>query len=1377
MPALDFNLIRATPKSQRDSFEALTTVLFRLTNEVPDDAEFVSLRGDGGDGGVEAYIRNSANKYIGLQAKFLFTLGASEFSQIKGSLGTALENYPGLIEYHIYVPFDLTGEVARGRRGKSEIRRFNEWRNEVEARQRSLGQPLRIVLVSASDIRRQLLRVDTYGGLRRYWFTDSLLTHHQIENGIDAARAFAGPRYSALLDVVTDAHRALDFFGRIDSVDDWAKGALAPIRTKFSNLASHTEPIFSVLGDKAKEGEALFVQLMKEVREALANGKFEARLGMIESTASELLPLVESAEKLHYKQFCGDHGQENDTPGFRQWQAEYMVSFPAASLDFSRDAAKVVTALLELLRGATVRAGVARSLLLIGPAGVGKTHALVSAAERRLKNGAYSLLVFGDDFRGSEPWEVIRAKLGLSASIGRSELFECLSACANATDYPFVIYIDALNESPDSQRWKSKLPELLTELVPYPEILVCVSTRDTYASLVVDERFPGYAFTHRGFEGREAEALEAFCAAYEIQSDIAPLFAAEVANPLFLHLACKTIKATGETSLDLTRSGFAALFEAYLQLCDKNIRGRLGYVAPGNQVRAALRELTAARIRYQSESIDWDVASAAVTTVLGAEVSPAKMLEELRREGLVIVSEAALDQWTVRLAFQRFGDTLYAVDVIEQCRAGGALDVAALKARISVLGLAELGVLEAIAAVLPEEAGIEITDPSLGLGEESYELLVKSLVWRSRSSVSAATASAVEEALSVKDLWRQVYEAVFRLSMLPDYALNAEWLSSHLLRRRLPERDTFLSLFAYESYDQGGVVKSIIEAGLRAQVSRWEKESLWLAAVDLVWLTSCADRRVRDQATKGLMRLVSICPELVVRLAELVEVCNDDYILESLALAAYCACTLSPEKSTQFLPALDALAQPSFRVANICVRDAVRMLAGEVGLRTEIPEELSVRIRAFAEPFSLPPTWPTDVDAEALTSIEKLPSSMELRSGIGTDFWRYVVQSKLRGFDLQGSGISQENISAWIMTETLRLGYPGAASLALKYDRMILGTFGNGRGRSGYAERLGKKYYWIALHRLVGIVCKNIPAKSTYYDEPEPDENYFYSLHLRKVDITDIRDISDEQTYPSKVLGSARYPFEGQPRDDAAWVLADDISSDEVNVLRDAADGAQWVALSFSANDDNHDEDDRLWSSDHRYLRLYYSSAIAPYSYTIRDKSRIPDYVFDSSGNHCYRAFVAEYPRSAAFKQCVEFGDVSLKQGKLKYTEVELLRGSEWEYDYASTSRQENLPMPCPELIEHLQLTWDRQSGWNEGNGGLAAFYIAGDHRHGLYIRRDLLDSYLRTTRQVLIFRRFLNRGKMTAKHDGPSIDVNAYLRYDGSGLSLLYENADPINM
>jgi len=235
VPTIDFSRIRSTPKSRNDSFEALAVHLFRSLCKAPEQSTFVSLRGDGGDGGVEAYFRTPTGAVLGVQAKYFFQLTDKELKQIAGSLETALSNHPTLTEYWVYIPFDLTGRVAAGARGVSQAERFEKWKQKAETDALERGAPLKVTLCTAAVIRGQLLDIDPNGGRRRYWFDDSVLTEAQIRGSLEEAIAFAGPRYTAALDVVTGAHAGLDFFGGIGDFEAWREEALTQVNSALRN--------------------------------------------------------------------------------------------------------------------------------------------------------------------------------------------------------------------------------------------------------------------------------------------------------------------------------------------------------------------------------------------------------------------------------------------------------------------------------------------------------------------------------------------------------------------------------------------------------------------------------------------------------------------------------------------------------------------------------------------------------------------------------------------------------------------------------------------------------------------------------------------------------------------------------------------------------------------------------------------------------------------------------------------------------------------------------------------------------------------------------------------------------------------------------------
>ena len=296
MSTIDFASVRSTPKSRHDSFEALAVQLFRTSFLAPASAMFVSLRGDGGDGGVEAYYRIPDGAVAGVQAKYFFQLGDAELRQLDDSLATALKNHPSLFEYWVYIPFDLTGRVAAGARGKSQAERFEEWKDKVEAAAKAAGSTLSVTLCTAAVIRAQIHAADPHGGMRRYWFDESVLTQTQIQQCLDDAIAFAGPRYTAALDVVTGAHLGLDFFGGIGDFAAWREEWLLPVITQLRSLMGWGDKALAVLGEPDAATARATLRRLSEASErmtdvsSVASDSAEVKQGL-----SIVLPLLERA--------------------------------------------------------------------------------------------------------------------------------------------------------------------------------------------------------------------------------------------------------------------------------------------------------------------------------------------------------------------------------------------------------------------------------------------------------------------------------------------------------------------------------------------------------------------------------------------------------------------------------------------------------------------------------------------------------------------------------------------------------------------------------------------------------------------------------------------------------------------------------------------------------------------------------------------------------------------------------------------------------------------------------------------------------------------------------------------------------------------------
>ncbi len=1380
MTTIDFTKIRTAPSGPRDAFEDLACLLFKTSASVPQNSSFTRIRGSGGDGGVEAYFTDETGNKYGVQAKYFFKLGNSELNQIKDSFKTALLNHPSLIEYHIYIPFDLTGEVAGGKRGVSESEKFLKWKADAEESSRKLGHATGIKLVTAADISRNILELDSSGGLRRYWFDNAAIPLTTVQHALALSEAIAGPRFTSALDVSTEAHEMLDLFGGIGSMESWLQKNFVPPTREFVReiSTSRIEKIYQCLGaDKDRAFLEELERIADLLEELYAQPEKTSAISELIDRITSALPVLEQAEDFHYKEFCSKHGEKSDTINFRQFRAEYMADFPAGMLDSVRDTAKVLEKLRDLIQNPIFRVRAASTLLMVGPAGIGKTHSLVSAAKRRLEHSALSVVLFGDEFDGSPSWQVIANRLGFSGGIGRDELYGCMQAAAERTGAPFLLVIDALNESPNLNRWKAQLRGLIAELKPYPAIKLVISTRDTFKSFVVDEEFPGYAFTNNGFAGRELIAMQAFCQYHGLSAEITPLFADELTNPLFLQLACKTIKENGGNQLDVSLPGFIQLVESYFKVCDSELRAKLGYANPANLVRAALLAIVQSCHDSKKSSLSWTLANSAIRPIVDGEVQSQTFLQGLRTLGLIIIAPDPKSEdeesYLIRIGFQRYSDVLLSMAIAAGADEHGSLNEVRLQKALADFGEGDLGVIEALSCVLPEKFGVELAEIKTTFSDiQLYTAFLNSVPWRSRNSIRYDTERLILKALQA-GLWKLVYATLFKVSLVPMHRLNAYYLRRLFGRQSLVQRDPYLSLFLRENFDEKGVVESIIQCAFTADTTRWPPQSVYLLGEVLAWQCSASDRRVRDRSTKAMTELFSKHPQIIATILEKMENCEDEYILESLVLSTYCGQLLSKE-TTPYYDALEVLLKSSaYDTPNIIIRDAVIMLAKNTDADSH-PKFASILSR-YPRKASLPAKWPTLEDVDEFLQYDGVPGNLKMRpTGMYTDFSQYVIRGAVEAFDIKKRGITYENILAWFMQGLMQMGYASEETNLIPHDYKILKKYGSGRAKPVFAETLGKKYYWIALHRLVGLLSDNVDLAKDYDGSIKYIE--YRSQNYRKLDPTDLRQQIPAPVYPMELVSHVRYPFTLQPEDDGEWVSSlDEISSAESCFFRKDKEGNTWVCLRIHVDDSERSDEIRS-EGNYRNISLSHRALLIPseQDFRVAERSRNIDSPFETQSDGDYKIFAAEYPDSEMMRSRLKdetfYTSYETEIAVFNFSVLTILRGGNWEYDASNDVEPESLDVPAPSIVSKLDLRWDGNSGWRTCDERLGAVYLQSQRISAFLIRQDELDSYLARTDQALLIRRYVWKYRVTNSHGGAQSDRFSYLRYAHGRLEVLNE-------
>jgi hypothetical protein len=208
--------LRLDATGLRGAFEEFCCQVFRRAPEIPGNSRYRRVRGDGGDGGVEALWTLPTSEVWGIQAKFFHTLGATQKTQLTESVRQAAANYPSLTHYTICLPFNLTArtgaKAGKPKRGQHE--KISEWMAEWSSGLVAEGRSVQFDVWDESELLGRLAAADTTGGLARYWFDQEALTPAWFAERLAEAKAQAGSRYSPELAVATPLDEALQAFGR-----------------------------------------------------------------------------------------------------------------------------------------------------------------------------------------------------------------------------------------------------------------------------------------------------------------------------------------------------------------------------------------------------------------------------------------------------------------------------------------------------------------------------------------------------------------------------------------------------------------------------------------------------------------------------------------------------------------------------------------------------------------------------------------------------------------------------------------------------------------------------------------------------------------------------------------------------------------------------------------------------------------------------------------------------------------------------------------------------------------------------------------------------------------------------------------------------------
>ncbi len=1024
--ASKFASLRTWNGEQSRAFEEISYQL--LKDQVP--AGTRAVRTGNPDGGVEWYVTLADGTEWGWQAKHVHGIDGL-LTAMTDSVQRVAKERPNLRKLTFAISWNL-GTGTSGRERKSQRKKYDD---KVAAWERDISGAAQIEfdLIQESDLLDELAKPE-HNGRRWFWWNDLVLGEDQLVSLYEQQASAASEKYRPDLQVDIPIQEELSALGfdqavlgtfnrQLREVVDAA--AELDIWTKDEDKA--TIAVYQVVQDTAATLSSTAAAL------ALQAGDGSAALDPLRAQLTACLDAIYAAEKHERDRRAAWHKLPADDPQKGKDPSERSSTYGLHGLVSALDT------LLSWLDSSVGRAFQRRAYFLTGQAGSGKTHLLLDATRRALEAGRPAVFLPGAQFGQSNLWASITDQLGL-VLVGRDILLRAMDAAGEAASTSgsrFVIFIDALNETPTSDFWRVHLPTLRAAIDRYPHIALVVSCRDTYETLVLEgaEGTHYLRRVHPGFAEREVEAAQKYFAHYMLAAPRIPLLTPEFTLPLFLRLYCESLAQSGGAPIPDGHQGRIAIFERYLTAKIATVARRFRPRATSSyevnaarsQVDSVLNGLLDELSRIGRESLSIQAAESVARATLGEARSQAtRILGLLQEEGVLTREPLYLGDGQsgegVRIVFQAFADFLLLKQRL--ARSDDPLHDPAVKMWLS--DECSWGISEAATVLFPEMYDIELPDfLGIKLGAEPkqgssravwdrhdrarqlYRSLVTNLSYRDSRAISQRTIDLLNAAQRYM-LRDEFYRVLFLLAPQPGNRLNGDGLHRYLLKARMPQRDSDFGFATYRELSQG--------FSPAARLARWaaagpypayDAEVVELACIPLCWLLSSPNRFMRDWVTKALVQLLRGHLDAMRTLFERFWTVDDPYVVQRVAVVAYGSLLRSTPAQADQAKALAELVHE--RVFTRPVRPDELLLDASRGIvRWAVAHELlpASALDATRRPYGLtrPGPAPSQATLDAKYGWRKDQPDDESYSSIHSsvlsmgDFGRYVVESGVHTF-------------------------------------------------------------------------------------------------------------------------------------------------------------------------------------------------------------------------------------------------------------------------------------------------------------------------------------------------------------------------------------------
>lgn len=458
------------------AFESLCDQIFEIwIKEVYRDRiiYFTTVRGDGGDGGVESFAELLNGDFVGLQAKwFIDGLNDNQISQIAKSIRSALCVRPQMKTYIVCIPKDLTSK-KKGKGGKiTENTEENRWSNlkaEIAKDYPMLALELWNDHMLTNQLQKHVLE-----GAKRFWFDAETITFESLVYQFNKARdSWLKERY------VPDIHAS----GYIFKSSAYLLRTIEVKQKTIERMSGARD-----LAQRLKNELETFQKILKRDLESPAKDMFEFVTGVIEYVNRNLETVRNSSDIENFKlEDKTNYSVLDDQLRILDNDSQFSIlSGDIKKLIDEHNALNPESYLADLCK---IWNG--RFRTFAGGPGTGKTHALANIVDVALNKGRPALIIQAKAIADPSSWKsVLQSALGLGTDWSEFQILNALESRATITEIEnryseddnefssFLICVDGLDETQNWDAWKDRIQELRVLTDSHPRLRFIISSRE-----------------------------------------------------------------------------------------------------------------------------------------------------------------------------------------------------------------------------------------------------------------------------------------------------------------------------------------------------------------------------------------------------------------------------------------------------------------------------------------------------------------------------------------------------------------------------------------------------------------------------------------------------------------------------------------------------------------------------------------------------------------------------------------------------------------------------------------------------------------------------------------------------------------------------------